>query len=60
MVTPSSMFPIFRNISDISVVKSEKAYKKKKPSANGAEGFTILDKLLRFRNLQSLECVGKE
>ena len=44
MVTPSSKFPIFRNISDISVVKSENALKKKKPSANGAEGFTIIDK----------------
>ena len=32
----------------------------KKAFCNGAEGFTVLDKLLRFRNLQSLECVGKE
>ena len=33
---------------------------KEKAFCNGAEGFTILDILLRFRNLQSLECVGME
>ena len=51
-------FKGFKRILEKRKVKN--AFKMKKPSANGAEGFTILYKLLRFRNLQSLECVGKE